>query len=136
MATITNFEDLKIFKKARVLNKQIISLARLKIPKTDFRFISQIISSSGSVMDNIAEGFERDSRLEFVNFLSFAKGSTGETRSQLVRGIDMEYWLENDVKELSVEFQNLAKDIANFIRYLNKSNIKGQKFKDRINPNQ
>jgi four helix bundle protein len=87
-------------------------------------------------MDNIAEGFERDSRLEFVNFLSFAKGSTGETRSQLVRGIDMEYWLENDVKELSVEFQNLAKDIANFIRYLNKSNIKGQKFKDRINPNQ
>jgi four helix bundle protein len=136
MATITNFEDLKIFKKARVLNKQIISLARLKIPKTDFRFISQIISTSGSVMDNIAEGFERDSRLEFVNFLSFAKGSTGETRSQLVRGIDMEYWLENDVKELSVEFQNLAKDIANFIRYLNKSNIKGQKFKDRINPNQ
>jgi four helix bundle protein len=87
-------------------------------------------------MDNIAEGFERDSRLEFVNFLSFGKGSTGETRSQLVRGIDMEYWLENDVKELSVEFQNLAKDIANFIRYLNKSNIKGQKFKDRINPNQ
>lgn len=83
-------------------------------------------------MDNIAEGFERDSRLEFVNFLSISKGSAGEVRSQLHRGFDMGYWNENEFNELHNEYKVLASHIANFIKYLNNSAIKGQKFKDRV----
>ncbi len=82
-------------------------------------------------MDNIAEGFERDGRLEFINFLSISKGSIGEVRSQLIRGTDMNYWLESEVGGLKSDFEMLAKDISNFIRYLNNFEIKWQKFKDR-----
>ncbi len=99
--------------------------------KQDFRFKDQIKAASGSVMDNIAEGFERDSRLEFVNFLSIAKGSIGEVRSQLIRGFDVSYWTEESIFQIKNDYENLAKNIGNFIRYLNNTDIKGQKFKDR-----
>ena len=59
-------------------------------------------------MDNIAEGFERDSRLEFVNALSYSKGSTGEGRSQLFRGLDKGYWNQPELDELNEEYKNLA----------------------------
>jgi len=81
-------------------------------------------------MDNIAEGFERSSQFEFVNFLSISKGSTGETRSQLYRGIDQRYFLE-DAVELVKEYDDLASRISGFMKYLNQSEIKGQKFRDR-----
>lgn len=98
MATITNFEELEIWKTARALNKEIIELVKIDNVQKDFRFKDQIKAASGSVMDNIAEGFERESRLEFINFLSYSKGLIGEVKSQLYRGIDMNYWLEKMLK--------------------------------------
>lgn len=83
MATIKRFEDLEIWQIARRLCKEVFNLTNKGPFLKDFKFRDQIRSSSGSIMDNIAEGFERSSRLEFVNFLSIAKGSAGETRSQL-----------------------------------------------------
>ena len=83
MATINRFEDLEIWQEARRLSKMIQKIATETDLKTDFKFKEQIKSSSGSVMDNLAEGFERDGNLEFRQFLSIAKGSAGETRSQL-----------------------------------------------------
>lgn len=131
MATIKSFEDLEIWKTARILNKEILELVKVDIIQKDYRFRDQIKAASGSIMDNIAEGFERESRLEFINFLGYSKGSSGEVRSQLYRGIDMNYWQENDVMDLKQKFETLASHISNFIKYLNTSQTKGTKFKNR-----
>ena len=82
-------------------------------------------------MDNIAEGFERSSKLEFINFLSYAKGSTGEVRSQLMSAKDFEYISEDVCTSLVIKYEMLAGKIGNFIKYLNNTEFKGQKFKDR-----
>jgi four helix bundle protein len=128
MATITKFEDLEIWQEARKLAKEVFILSKETDLKTEFRFKEQIKASSGSVMDNIAEGFERDGNLEFRQFLSIAKGSAGETRSQIYRLYDYEYISEEQFKDLKNKYENLSGKIKNFITYLNKKDFKGNKF--------
>lgn len=128
MATINKFEDLEIWQEARRLAKEIHIISIETGLKTDFRFKEQIKSSSGSVMDNIAEGFERDGNLEFRQFLSIAKGSAGESRSQIYRLYDFEYISEEKFLDLKSKYENLSGKIKNFITYLNKKDFKGNKF--------
>jgi four helix bundle protein len=131
MATIQKFEDLEIWKKARLLSQKIYPLTFIKPIAEDFRYKDQIRGSVGSVMDNIAEGFERGSRFEFINSLGIAKGEVGELKSQLYRGLDNIYISKELFSELYALADELTKMITSFINYLNKANIKGQKFKNR-----
>lgn len=82
-------------------------------------------------MDNIAKGFNRNSRLKFLQSLSIAKGECGESRSQVHRMSDDRYISEELYRELLMDSDELSGKIANFIKYLNSSGIKGWKFKDR-----
>ncbi len=82
MATIKRFEEIKAWQKARVLNSRVGDIIDKGQFKRNFRLIDQVEGSAGSIMDNIAEGFERSGNKEFVQFLYIAKGSCGEFRSQ------------------------------------------------------
>jgi four helix bundle protein len=84
MATIERFEDLEAWKISREITKDIYRLSKNDLFCRDYGLRNQICRSTVSVMSNIAEGFERDGRKEFVNFLSITKGSSGEVRSQLM----------------------------------------------------
>jgi four helix bundle protein len=131
MATINRFEDLEIWQLARKLYNKISLVAELLREKKEFRFAEQIKSAAGSVMDNIAEGFERNSRLEFLNSLGISKGETGEVKSQLYRCCDNKYITQEKFDDLYADANTLSAKLASFIIYLNNSNIKGLKFKDR-----
>lgn len=128
MATIKRFEDLEIWQEARRLSKEIYKISVETDLKSDFRLRDQIKASSGSIMDNIAEGFERNGNIEFRQFLSIAKGSSGETRSQLYRIFDFGYIDETKFIHLKDSFENLSGKINNFIIYLNNKDFKGTKF--------
>lgn len=115
MSTIKRFEELEIWLEARRLSKEIISISNNTDLNKDFRFKAQIKDSSDSVMDNIAEGFERNGNAEFRQFLSIAKGSAGESRSQLYRVYDNGYINEEQLKYLVAEYEKLSVKIHNFI---------------------
>ncbi len=131
MATVQKFEDLEIWQLARKLYQKISPLSEKMRKKQDYRFADQIKAAAGSVMDNISEGFERNSRLEFLNSLSISKGECGELKSQLYRALDDTYINQKEFNELYNEAELTIRKIAAFIIYLNNSKVKGLKFKDR-----
>ncbi len=133
MSTIKRFEDLEIWQLARINCKQINGLIKnSKDFQKDFTLTDQIKRSSGSVMDNIAEGFERGGNKEFIQFLSIAKGSAGESRSQVYRAFDNEYITETELKDIRNRLIQLSTKISNMIMYLNQSEYKGPKYKTRV----
>ena len=85
MERVRRFEDLAIFQSARQLCKEVYTITQEGEFQKDIRFVQQIHAAAGSIMDNIAEGYERDGNKEFINFLYIAKGSCGEVRSQIIR---------------------------------------------------
>ncbi|WP_304343712.1 four helix bundle protein [Chryseobacterium koreense] len=131
MAAIKHFEDLEIWQLSRVLCNDIYDVIESTNLKTNYKLSNQIDGSSGSVMDNIAEGFERNGNKEFSQFLSVAKASCGETRSQLYRVLDRKFIDEIKFEKLKSQTEILSVKINNLMDYLSKSELKGPKYRNR-----
>jgi four helix bundle protein len=131
MATIKCFEEIKAWQKARALNEKVGSYIDNGRFKRNFRLIDQIEGSAGSIMDNIAEGFERSGNREFLQFLYFSKGSCGEFRSQLYRALDRKYIQQNEFDELFELSKEVIVMLQKLIEYLEQSELKGTKYKSR-----
>lgn len=128
MAYFTSFEDLPIWVKARDICKDVYRLTLKGTFAKDFGLKDQINRSSGSCMDNIAEGFERDGNREFKQFLSISKGSIGETRSQLYRALDRGHITQIEFDDLFYKCKNESKELGGFMRFLRDSPEKGNKY--------
>ena len=128
MATIRSFEEIEAWARARKLADEFHHIFLRDGAKHDFGLKDQVNRSIGSVMDNIAEGFERGGNKEFIQFLFIAKGSAGETRSQLYRILDRKYISKLEFDQLSVELETTSKLLMKFITYLKHSELKGNKY--------
>ena len=124
MATIKRFENLEIWKLARQQALEIYELTLILPFSKDYEIINQIRRSSGSVMDNIAEGFERFSNKEFSQHLVIAKGSNGEVRSQLYRAFDLHHISQNILDEKLNASEEIGNKLSAFIKYLNSTTYK------------
>ena len=131
MATIQKFEDLKVWQKARELAQKIYPLTFIEPICSDFRYRDQIRGTLGSIMDNIAEGFGRGSRLGFITGLNTSREESDELKSQLYRGLDNNYFSTEQFDEFYELANEVTKMNTSLITYLNRSKIKGQRFKER-----
>lgn len=128
MATITTFEELDIWQLGREICQDVWDKFENSALGKDFELKNQMNRSSGSIMDNIAEGFERNGRKEFIQFLSYSKGSCGELRSQLYRAFDRKHITEGEFEFLKEKTITESKKIGSFMSYLVKSENNGSKF--------
>ena len=131
MATFTCFEEIKSWQKARVLSKKIGDRIDSGQFKHNYRLIGQIEGSAGSIMSNIAEGFERTGNKEFIQFLYIAKGSCGELRSQLYQALDRNYIAQDEFEEFKNDCIEISVLLSKLISYLEESELKGAKYKNR-----
>jgi len=129
MARINKFEDLEIWQKAREICQYVELLIQTTSLKTNYSLKDQIDRSSDSVMDNIAEGFERNGNREFIQFLSIAKGSAGEVKSQSYRAFDKKLISEEQHLKLNEMTEIEKNKIGAMMNYLYNCEIKGLKFK-------
>ena len=136
MATIKNFTDLEVWQLANELEKKIYQQLNTGLLSKDLALKDQMNRSSGSITDNIAEGFGRGGRLEFIQFLSVARASASELQSQLIRCLNRNYISKDIYDELYELADKTGKKIGAFIKYLNESDKSGAKFQNRVSTNE
>ncbi len=118
MAKIEKFEDLQSWQKARQLTNMIYTLTDRSKFARDFRLCNQICDAAGSVMHNIAEGFDAGSNLEFIRFLKMARRSASEVQSQLYLALDQDY-IDNEALSTAYSLATESKKLINgMIAYL------------------
>jgi len=127
---INRFEELPLWREARMLSKEVYRVTSKSIFK-DFSLRDQMRRAIVSVSSNIAEGFERGSNREFIQFLFIAKGSVGELRSQIYLAYDNNYIIKNEFDYLIDECVKISKNTNNFINYLKISKITSFRHKEK-----
>jgi four helix bundle protein len=128
MNRIKSFEDLIAWQKARTFNLMIYKISELSLFSKDFALKDQIRRASISIASNIAEGFERNGNKEFIQYLSIAKASNAEVRSQLFMALDLKYIGDQQFEELNNYSVEIGKIIHGLIHYLHNSDFRGSKF--------
>ena len=129
MATISKFEDIEAWQLARDMTKAIYVISNDGAFARDFGLRDQIRRVSVSIMSNIAEGFERGGDKEFFQFVSLAKGSSGEVRAQLYVALDAGYIDQQIFSRLSDMATQINRMLAGLMKYLRSSELKGSKYK-------
>ena len=129
MATISKFEDIEAWQMARELTKAVYAISNLGAFARDFGLRDQIRRASVSIMSNIAEGFEHGGDKEFFQFVSLAKGSSGEVRAQLYVALDAGYIDQLTFNRLSDMATQINRMLAGLMKYLRSSELKGSKYK-------
>jgi four helix bundle protein len=124
--SVRRFEDLVVWQKARVLTNEIYKITKKPEFSKDLGLKDQIQRASVSIMSNIAEGFERGSKEEFIQFLYISRGSCGEVRTQLYVAKDQNYITEEEFQKLAVEVSRL---IYHLIESVKTEGFRGQKYK-------
>lgn len=123
------FEELLIYQKARELANLVYSLTRQDKFQADYSLVNQVRRAAVSVTSNIAEGYERGSKTEFIQFLYIAKGFCGEVRSQLQIAGDQGYLTEKECDDARAICRHLSSMLSNFIKHLQTSTYNGEKRK-------
>lgn len=118
---IERFEDVKAWQAARVLANLVYDATRAAAFARDFALRDQIRDAAGSVMHNIAEGFDAGSDAEFVKFLKYARRSASEVQSEIYLALDQKYLSEESFRAIYDKATEVKKLINAFIGYLHKS---------------
>lgn len=135
MATIQKFTELDVWKLANELEQKIFTILKEGELSKDFALKNQMNRSAGSIPDNIAEGFGRGGRLEFIQYLAIARASASELQSQIIRCYNRKYISKELNDELFELSDKTGKKLGAFIKYLNSSEHKGPKFQNRVSAN-
>ena len=122
MSKIERFEDIQAWKKARELNKEIYDTTQNSCFAKDFSLRDQIRKASVSIMANIAEGFGRRSKKEFINFLNIAHGSAAEIQCHLYVALDQKYIGQETFLAIYDKVDEVSKMTQGFIKYLSHYN--------------
>jgi four helix bundle protein len=118
MGVIKQFEDLEVWQLSMSLCTEIYALTNTELFSRDFGLKDQIRRSAVSIPSNISEGFERDSKNQFLYFLAISKGSCGELRTQLTIAYNLNYIEKNKFDELTTKCIQTSKQLAGFSNYL------------------
>jgi four helix bundle protein len=116
-ASDETFEKLEVWRRSQAVSIEIYSLLA---DCRDWGFKDQITRSANSIADNIAEGSERRGTAEFRQFLSYAKGSAGEARSQVLRAKALAYITEDSCRRLTTELREISCMIHGLINSLDR----------------
>jgi len=129
MAKVEKFEDIQAWQLAREVTNLVYAASASGNFSRDFGLSNQMRRASVSILSNITEGFERGGNKEFLQFLAVAKGSCGEVRTQIYVALDQNYIDEKQFAEITEKLKEISRLISGFIKYLQQSDFRGEKFK-------
>lgn len=119
-AKVSKFEELVVWQMGREITKEIYGITSI-IGQRDFGFCDQVRRASVSIMNNVAEGYERGSNKDFAKFLFIARGSCGEVRSMLYVALDQRYVGQEDFDRVGAQCRQCSAAIWGLIKSLSRN---------------